>query len=127
MVWPCAMGAPLNSMNMSPPPKARCCEKVFTPVIRPCWTKSGDSIRYSMLCSPTLTASGSTAGRPWSARRCWKSTPFDVATQGSTARVPRKWVSQISSPSSAPGIRGTANSGVSPLKAQMSPQASALG
>src|SRR5258705_511266 len=66
----------------------RCCEKVLTPVMRPSWRKSGDPIRYSMVCSPTLTASGSTTGRPWSVRRCWKSTPFDVETQGSLGRVP---------------------------------------
>ena len=83
------MGAPVNSMNRSCSPMVRCCEKVFTPVISPCCTKDGASIRYSMLCSPTVTASGSTADRPCSVRRCWKSTPFDTATQGSTrARSP---------------------------------------
>ena len=61
--------------------------------------KSGDSIRYSMLCSPT--AHGVRIDRGQAVQRPQMLEVDAVrrsATQGSIARVPRKCVSQISSP-----------------------------
>jgi hypothetical protein len=58
-------------------------------------------------------------------RSCWKSKPLLVLTKDSTWRMPRKRTAKARSCCSIPGMRGTANSGVSPLNAQISLHASA--
>ena len=65
--------------------------------------------------------------KPCNARKCWKSIPLLVATQGGKGRVLRWRASIIRSRSVMPGIVGTGNSGSAPLNAQTRPQASALG
>ena len=95
-------------MNISPPAMARYCENVFTPVIR---RDEAGRIRYSIEWGPARTAPGSTAGRPWSARRCWKSTPFDVATPGIDGAGPPEVGLADQLGLVGAGIRGTANSG----------------
>jgi hypothetical protein len=46
-------------------------------------------MRYSRLCGPTVTASGSIAESPCRVRRCWKSTPLETDTHVSSARMQR--------------------------------------
>ena len=53
--------------------------------------------------------------------RCWKSTPLLVLTHGGIWRIPRNRVLQARSSWSIPRMRGTLDSGISPLKAQNQP------